>query len=157
MLDQLLPRRVDNTYRGHPLGLWLFVLIVLAKIANSFASIFNGYVAASAADGIPLDTFTPPAAQAVLSLLALWGLAHLTISLLCTVVLVRYRALIPLMLTLLLLEQVSRKLLVHVMPVIKTGTPPGSWVNLVLIALLVIGLVLSLRSRGSVQTQQLDR
>jgi hypothetical protein len=157
MLDQLLPRRVDNTYRGHPLGLWLFVLIVLAKIANSFASIFYGYVAASAADGIPLDTFTPPAAQAVLSLLALWGLAHLTISLLCTVVLVRYRALIPLMLTLLLLEQVSRKLLVHVMPVIKTGTPPGSWVNLVLIALLVIGLVLSLRSRGSVQTQQLDR
>jgi hypothetical protein len=73
------------------------------------------------------------------------------------VVLVRYRALIPLMLTLLLLEQVSRKLLVHVMPIIKTGTPPGSWVNLVLIALLVIGLVLSLRSRGSVQTQQLDR
>jgi hypothetical protein len=63
MLDQLLPRRVDNTYRGHPLGLWLFVLIVLAKIANSFASIFYGYVAASGADGIPLDTFTPPAAR----------------------------------------------------------------------------------------------
>jgi hypothetical protein len=92
-----------------------------------------------------------------LSLFALWGLAHLTISLLCIVVLLRYRALIPLMLALLLLEQASRKLLVQVTPIIKTGTPPGSWVNLVLIALLLIGLVLSLRSRGSVQTQQLDR
>jgi hypothetical protein len=50
---------------------------VLMKGAISLGSIFNGYDAASSADGIPLATFTPTAAETVVTLFALLGLSQL--------------------------------------------------------------------------------
>ncbi len=149
MLNRLLPRQVDNTYHGYKLALWLFALVMLMKVAMSVNSIFNGHMVASSADGIPLDTFTPASAQAVVSLFAAWGLAQLVICLLCIVVLARYRALVPFMFALLLLEHLSRRLIFLVMPIVRTGTPPGFFVNLALLALMAVGLALSLRSHDS--------
>jgi hypothetical protein len=149
MFNRLLPRHIDNTYHGYKLALWLFALLVLVKVAMSLNSIFNGYSVASSADGIPLDTFTPAGAQAVVSMFAAWGMAQLTICLLCILVLARYRAMIPFMFALLLLEHLGRRLIFQVMPIARTGTPAGFYVNLVLIALLVVGLALSLRGRDS--------
>jgi hypothetical protein len=31
MFDRLLPQRIDNSYRGHKLALWLFALVVFMK------------------------------------------------------------------------------------------------------------------------------
>lgn len=151
MLKRLLPRRIDNTFRGSRLALWLLALLVLMKAAMGLNSILNGRVVASSADGIPLDTFTPDGAQAVVSLFAIWGLSQLFFSLLGLLVLVRYRAMIPLMFALLLAEHLSRKLILHIMPIVKVGTPPGTVVNLVLLALMVIGLALSLWTRNDGQ------
>ncbi len=153
MLNQLLPRHVDNTYHGYKLALWLFGLVVFMKVAMSLNSIFNGYSVATSADGIPLDTFTPAGAQAVVSLFAAWGLAQLIICLLCIVVLARYRALVPFMFALVLLEHLSRRLIFLVLPIVSTGTPPGFFVNLVLLALMVLGLALSLRSHDKIQAK----
>lgn len=147
MIGRLLPQRADNTYHGHKLALWLFGVLVLLKIIISLNSIFNGRDVASSADGIPLDTFTPAGAQAVVSLFALLGLAQLMLCLLSALVLIRYRALVPFMFALLLLEHLSRKLILQFLPVVKTGTPPGSIVNLALLALTIVGLALSLRNR----------
>lgn len=144
MLDRILPRHADNTYRGFRLALWLFALLVLMKLAMSVNSIFNGRGVATSADGIPLDTFTPAGAQAVVSLFASWGLAHLTIGLLCIVVLIRYRALVPLMFALVLLEHLSRRLISYYMPIARTGSPPAPIVNVVLFTLEIAGLALSL-------------
>ncbi len=154
MLSQLLPRHVDNTYHGHKLALWFFALVVFMKSTISLNTIFNGRSVASGADGIPLDTFTPACAQMVVSDFALWGLSQLMICLLCILVLARYRALIPLMFAVLLLEHLSRKLILQVMPIVRTGTPPGFFVNLALLALMVVGLALSLRSRDSGQAKE---
>jgi hypothetical protein len=151
MLDQLLPRHVDNTYHGYKLALWLFAVVVFMKLGISLNSIFNGRMVASSADGIPLDTFTPAGAQAVVSLFAAWGLSQLIICLLCILVLARYRAMVPFMFALLLLEHLSRRLIFQVMPIVRTGTPPGFFVNLVLLALMVVGLALSLRSHDNLQ------
>lgn len=70
MLDRLLPKRIDNAYRGHKLALWLLAALVLMKGGIGLGTIFNGHSAATSADGIPLDTFTPAGAQAFLALLA---------------------------------------------------------------------------------------
>ncbi len=129
MLNQLLPQRIDNTYRGYKLTLWLFGLVVLIKIGMSLNSIFNGYFVARSADGIPLDTFPSAAARTVVSLFAIWGLSHFVICLLCILVLVRYRSMIPFMFTLLLLEHLSRKLILQVMPIVRTGTPRGFYIS----------------------------
>jgi len=148
VIGRLLPRRVDNTYRGHKIALWLFALLLFMKVTMSLNSIFNASTVASSADGIPLDTYPPAAAQTIVSLFELLGLSHLVICLLCLLVLVRYRSLIPFMFALLLLEYLSRRLILHFTPIIRTGTPPGFYVNLLLLALMLVGLLLSLQRRG---------
>ena len=154
MLNQLLPRHVDNTYHGYKLALWLFGLVVFMKASISLNAIFNGRLVASSADGIPLDTFTPAGAQAVISLFAAWGLSQFVICLLCTLVLARYRALVPFMFGLLLVEHLSRRLIFQVMPIVRTGAPPGFFVNLALLTLMVVGLALSLRSHDNLQAKE---
>ena len=148
-LNSLLPRHVDNDYRGYQAALWLFALLLLMRVTMSVNSIFNGRLVASSADGIPLDTFTAAGAQTVVSLFAILGLSQLLICLIGILVLVRYRALVPLLFSLLLLEYGGRRLIFHYLPVPRTGTPPGYTINLILLALMVVGLVLSLRNRGA--------
>ena len=41
MLKRILPERIDNRYRGHPLALWLFVLIALQKLGVSLTHLFK--------------------------------------------------------------------------------------------------------------------
>jgi hypothetical protein len=144
VFNQLLPRQIDNTYRGYRLALWLFAVLVLVKVAMSLNCIFNGRTVAISADGIPLDAYPSAAAQTIVALFAIWGLAHLMFCVLCIVALVRYRSMIPLMFTLLLLEHVGRKLILNFVPLVRAGTPPGSFVNLALLAVMIVGLALSL-------------
>jgi hypothetical protein len=149
MLDKLLPHRIDNMYRGYKVALWLFGLVVGVRIIQSVLAIFNGYSTARNADGIPLDTYPPAAAQAVVALFAQGALSRLLISLLCALVLVRYRSAISFMFALLLLNLLAGKLIFQFVPLVTTGTAPASIVSLVMFALMIIGLVLSLRSRAT--------
>lgn len=146
MLDRLLPERADNSYRGHRLAPWLFGALVLLKTVIGVNSILLGHRVASSADGIPLDSFPAAAAGTVISLFALLGLGRLVMSVLCVLVLFRYRALIPLIFTLQLLEHLGSRLIHHFLPIATTGRPVGSVVTQVLLALMVAGLVLSLWS-----------
>ncbi|MGH9749082.1 MAG: hypothetical protein ACRD6R_04065 [Candidatus Polarisedimenticolia bacterium] len=145
-LTRLLPPHIDNTYRGHRLAPWLFGLLVVVKGGIGLGTIFNGRNAAMSADGIPLDTFSPAGEQAFVSLFAAWGLAQLMLNLMGLLVLVRYRSMIPFMFALLLAEHLGRRLISLVMPIARTGMHPGLVVNLVMVAVLIVGLLLSLRS-----------
>ncbi len=144
MLDRLLPRHVDDGYRGHRLGLWLFGLFLVVRLAMSVGTMVRGREVAVTADGIPLDSFGPAGAQAVVSILALLGLAQLLLALVGVVVLARYRALVPLALVLLVVEYVGRRIVLRVLPIPRTGAPPGGIVNLVLLGVMIVALVLSL-------------
>jgi hypothetical protein len=149
MFDKLLPQPIDNTYRGYKVALWLFGLVVGVRITQSVLVIFNGYSTARNADGIPLDTYPPAAAQTVLALFAQGALSRLIISLLCVLVLARYRSAIPIMFGLLLLNYLASQLIFQFVPLARTGTPPALIVNLTMFALMIIGLALSLRRRAA--------
>jgi hypothetical protein len=153
MFNQLLPRRIDNTYSGHKAALWIFGLLVAMNLTMSLNSIFNGYAMASSADGIPLQSYPPAAAGTIVSLFSICGLAWLMICLLCLLVLVRYRGMIPFMFALLLLEHLSRKLILHFMPIVRSRTPPVSGVSLAVIGLMLIGMALSLWRQRNLQVQ----
>jgi len=146
MFGRLFPQSVDNTYPGHKAALWLFGLVVAVRIIQSVNIIFNGYSVARNADGIPLDTFPPAAAQTVVALFALSALYRLILSLLCVLVLVRYRRAIPFMFAVLALNYLAAQLILRFLPLASTGTPPGPAVNLITLALVIAGLALSLRS-----------
>ncbi len=147
MFEKLLPRPIDNTYRGHKVALWLFGLVVGVRTLQSLVVIFNGYSTAINADGIPLDTYPPAAAQAAVALFAQASLWRLTFCSVCVLVLARYRSAVPLMFAALMLNFLAAQLLFRFVPLPRTGTPPGPYVNLAQFALTVVGLVLSLRSR----------
>ena len=148
MLNAILPRHIDNTYRGPRLALWLFVLVVVFKTGIALGTIFNGRGAAQSADGIPLGAFGAAGAEAVVALFALWGLSQLVLSAFGVLALTRYRAMIPLMYLLLLLEHLARRWILLVKPIARTGSPPGLYINLGLLVVTIVGLVLSLWPRG---------
>jgi hypothetical protein len=62
--------------------------------------------------------------------------------------LARYRGMIPFLFVLLLLEHAARRWILLVRPIARTGTPPGLYINVALLAIMVVGLVLSLRARA---------
>ena len=148
MLGRLLPRHVDNTYQGSKFAIWVFVPLLLLESVIGVNSIFMARSIASSADGIPLDTFPDAAAQTVIGLFATLGLDRLVMCVLCAIVLIRYRALIPLMFSLLLADQLGRRAIRYFLPIPTVGAPPGNIVTIVLLTLMVVGLALSLRSPG---------
>jgi hypothetical protein len=148
MLSPVLPRSLDNTYRGHPAALWFFVPVLFMKTAIALGTILNGRGAAQNADGIPLDSFGAAGAQAVVALFAIWGLSQLVLSVFGVLALVRYRAMVPFMFVLLVLEHVARRWILTLNPVATTGAHPGVYINLALLGLMVVGLGLSLWRQG---------
>lgn len=152
MFDALFPRRLENSYRGRKLALWLFGLVVLVKIAQSVVSIFDAADIAKTADGIPLDSYPPAAAQTIAALFALSGVSRLFLYMLCALVLVRYRNAVPLMFLVSALSFLAGRLVLYYLPIARTGTPGGLIVNQVLFGLMVLGLVLSLWKRPAETT-----
>lgn len=147
MMNQLLPRTADNNFQGYKIALWIFALVLLAFAAMSLNSIFNGHFVAIHADGLPLDTYSPAGAQAVVSFYATWGVTQLTIVTVGIFVLARYRALVPLVFLLLLLEEVSLRSVHYYLPIAKPHGVPASLFIDVLLSLMALGLVLSLWRR----------
>jgi hypothetical protein len=149
MFEKALPRSIDNTFTGHKSALWLFALILLIKITQSVSVLFAGASVISGADGIPLDTYTPPAAQTIVSVWAFLGFTRLLIYLLGVLVLVRYRSLVSFMFGLLLVQDAGRYLVLHFFPLVRVGSPVGPTVNAILTALTMVGLILSLVPKKS--------
>jgi len=80
------------------------------------------------------------------ALYVLLGLRALVLSLLCLIALVRYRAMIPLLFLMLLVLNISARVVQFVHPIARAGgvQPIGFYVNLFLLAVLIVGFVLSL-------------
>ena len=71
------------------------------------------------------------------------------IVLLCALALFRYRAMVPFMFALLLVEHLIRKqLILAFLPIVRVATTPSVVVNTALLVLMIAGLALSLWRRG---------
>jgi len=147
MIDRLFPPLINNDYQGHRIALWLFIPITAITLGRSLVHIFLYDGGAQSIATIPLDTYTPAAADAVVRGFALWGLSQLLLAFLYVGVLWRWRTLLPLMYLLLVVEYVGRFAIGVMKPVVTLGTPPGATANFVFVGLGLVMLVLSLRSR----------
>jgi len=148
MLNRIFPERFGNHYRGHKFALWLFYPLVFMQVAIALVAIFARDGGAQSADGIPLDTFASGGAEAVIGVVAFLGLAKLLLDSLFVLALFRYRAMIPLMYVLILVDHLGHKGIGLMKPIVRDGASSGSFVSMALIALSIIGLVLSLTGRG---------
>jgi hypothetical protein len=154
MLGRLLPKQADNRFAGYRAALWLLGLYVALKLVMGFNSIFNTASVATGADGIALNSFGPAAAREVLTLFALTSLGQLTLALIALTILIRYRALVSFIYLVLIGEHLARRAIVQSHALARTDTAStGLYINLGLLALLAIGLALSLlRARSAART-----
>ena len=149
IVNRFFPQPIDNRYSGSKIALWLFGLIVFVHILQSVMIFVNGYSTVRSADGIPLETYPAAAAQTILAIFAVSSLRRLIISLICAVVLFRYRSAVPLMFVVLGLSYLGGQVIVYFYPIVRVGTPPGVVMNLIMFGLTIVGLVLSLWKRGN--------
>lgn len=147
-MSRILPASIDNRYLGHPLGLWLYVPVTLQKVAMSLTHLLKADGGAQTLSSIPLDTYPPSAAENVIGLFARMGLEQLTLALLLLLVLLRYRALIPLMYLLVVLQFFASSLVGQFKPLLRSGAPSVGTPLLIFAMLAVVGLALSLVGRG---------
>jgi hypothetical protein len=149
LLGRIFPKQFDNNYRGYKLAIVLLVPIALLRLIGSVSAMGgNPWVSnrfmIEVGDGIPLDSFGADAAGTVVLLFAISFLHYLMLGLLSVVVLIRYRAMIPFVFLLMLIDEIVRKALVLLNPIGVTGAPSGADVNIVFLAAFLIGLALSL-------------
>ncbi|HEX8572205.1 MAG TPA: hypothetical protein VF759_05590 [Allosphingosinicella sp.] len=145
LLERLFPKQVDNRFDGHRAALWLLGLLIALKLVISLNSIFNTASVAQGADGIPLDSFAPEAGLEVLRLFAMLALAQLMLALIALAALIRWRALVPFLYLVSLGEQLARRAIAETHDVARASSSPvGGYVTYGILALLALGLLLSL-------------
>jgi hypothetical protein len=145
LFGRLFPRQFDNCFKGFRPALWLLGLYVALKLVMSANSLVNTASVASGADGFMLESYGADGGRAVLMLFAMVVLGQLTLALLGLAVLLRYRSMAPFVFLLLAVEHIGRRLIVRDYAVQRAQEmPAGAYVNLALLALLLIGLALSL-------------
>lgn len=156
MLSLLFSRQIDNAYQGQFLAIWIFTPVVLMKMAMGFnVAGLNPWVSSrfiiQAADGVPIDSFPADAAALLVFMFQSWGLALLVLALLSVVVLVRYRAMLPLMILAIGAEQVGRKLISSISfpPDPNQALSVAAMINWGFSAALVLAFALSLWRRGA--------
>jgi hypothetical protein len=154
MLGRLFPRSLSNAYQGSRWAIVLLLPVLLMKtlIGFNFSGV-NPYVDVreilKTVDGVPLDTFSPQAVASVLDASGAWGAALFALCLLAWIILIRFRAGLPLAIMALLVEQLLRTGAdtLAVVQRIAAGTAqlaPGAMINLGMSALLVSAFVFSL-------------
>ncbi len=150
MLNRLFPRQADNCFEGHRAALWLLGLFVALKLVVSINSILNTASVAAGADGFPLESYGGDGARAVLMLFALDAVGQLMLALIGLAALVRYRAMVPFIYLLAVLEQVGRRAVIEGYAIERAGQPDAvSYVIFAVLALLVLGMILSLLGRAA--------
>lgn len=155
MLNRIFPDQFDNRYRGYKPAIWIFALITFMHTAISVSSIFRPDGGAQSADGIPLDTFSPAAAQAVIGVGGLLDLALLMLCALFILALIRYRSMIPLMYVLIVAEWLARKGVLWLKPIPRMpGAATAHFVSLGIFAVSVVGMILSLTGKNYSHTQK---
>jgi hypothetical protein len=145
--ERLFPRKIDNSYAGSKIALWVLAFVIIIRAIQSVMIIVNGHSIAQSADGIPLETYPAAASQTIVAIFALSSLNRLIISMIGALVLIRYRRAVPLMFVVLALTYLGTQLITQFVPIVRVGTPPGVIMNRVLIGLTIVGLVLSLWKR----------
>jgi len=154
MLARLFPQSLSNAYQGSWWAVALLLPVLLMKTVMGFNfSGVNPYVDVreilKTVDGVPLDTFSPQAVASVLASSGAWGAALFALSLVAWVILIRYRAGLPLAIMVLLVEQLLRTgantfAVVQRIAAGDAQLAPGAMINLAMSVLLIAALALSL-------------
>ena len=149
-LTRLFPQQANNDYRGSKIALFVFPIIALVILGRSLIHFLKSDSGVNSIATIITFEGTPDPNQVIYLFASLWGSQQLIMALLYGLVLLRYRALIPLMYLLLAIEICFRLISGILHPLTEIyylQTPPGSAGNIPVLIITFILLLLALRQR----------
>src|SRR5262245_21771249 len=106
----LLPPKIDNTIRGMKWPFYLFAPYAILSAVRSCIHLLSPDGGAGSIAGMDLSV---AGAKGIIFAFALWGSSQLLFALIQVLVAFRYRALVPLMYLMLILEVLLRELVGH--------------------------------------------
>ena len=139
----ILPKTIDNSIQGTKVPFFVFAMYAILSTVRSCIHIFTADSGAGSIAGMDL---TVSGANGIIFAFGLWGSSQLLFAIIQLIVVFRYRALIPLMYLMLVLEILLRQLVGIMKPVTFSHTPPGAIGNHLLLPLAIIMLVLTIWS-----------
>jgi hypothetical protein len=143
IIEIILPKTIDNSIQGSKIPFFVFAMYAILSTVRSCIHVFSADGGAGSIAGLDL---TVSGADGIVFAFALWGSSQLLFAIIQLIVVLRYRALIPLMYLMLVLEILLRQLVGFMKPVTFAHTPPGAIGNQLVLPLAVIMLILSVWS-----------
>ena len=142
ILEIILPQKIDNSLKGSKLPFFVFAIYAVISTGRSLIHLLATDGGAGSIAGMDLSV---TGAQGIILAFALWGSSQLILALIQIIVVLRYRALVPLMYCLLIIEILLRQLVGYLKPVSFAHTPPGAIANQIILPLALLMLVMSVR------------
>lgn len=144
LLQRLFPPG-DPAYQGPLVPFYFFVVITVIGSIRSLIHMLAADGGAHVIAGLVIDR---PAGQNVVAIFGQWGASQLLIAIVSWLVILRYRALVPMMLLITAVEHLLRILVGQLKPILAAGPPPGAIGSEILLPITLGMLVWSLQRRG---------
>jgi hypothetical protein len=141
---KLLPRWGDTTEQQPRVPYWFLIVIAAISTVRSFIHMVAPDGGAHSIAGLALEA---PGGANVVAIFAQWGASQLVLAILYWVAILRYRVLTPLMLAIIVLEQLLRLLAGELKPLSVAERPPGAYYTYFLLPTAMAMLLWSLRAR----------
>ena len=139
----------EQGYQGTKGSFWFTVAFTVLVTVRSLIHMFAPDGGANSIAGIEIEG---DAGDNLVHLFAQWGLEQLILAIMAWIVMVRYRFLIPLVLTLQLFDWIMRGVLGEIKPLIVDEIPPGAIGNIIFVPLIAIALWFSLPKQTSTRS-----
>jgi len=125
-MKKLIPEKIENKIPKNKFVYYFCWLLVGFNFFRSLEHIFAEDGGAESIAGIPLSSYSPEAANNIVSIFAQWGFSQLVLACILLLIVLKMRELIPLMLLIIALENILRGAVALYKPLILVDAPPGA-------------------------------
>jgi hypothetical protein len=125
-MKKLIPKTIENKIPSNKFMYYFCWLLIGFNLFRSLEHIFSKDGGAESIAGIPLSSYSPEAANNIVSIFAQWGFSQLVLACILLLVVLKMRELIPLMLLVIALENILRGAVGLYKPLILGNAPPGA-------------------------------
>ncbi|HEY70139.1 MAG TPA: hypothetical protein G4O08_06105 [Anaerolineae bacterium] len=139
--SSLFPAISDDGIRSRIAFAFLFI-VALISTARSLIHMFAPDGGANSIAGLAVDV---EGGANLIAIFAQWGASQLLLAFFYWLAILKYRSLVPLMLLMVVIEQLLRIAVGLLKPVVAGSTPPGTIGSLIVLPLALVALLLTLR------------
>lgn len=146
VLTKIFPKSITNEYNGYKIAVYVFMLYSLMSLVRSCIHTFSPDGGAGSIAHFDLSK----GGENIIFAFALWGSSQLVFALFQVLVSFKYKSFLPLMYILLFLEYALRMFIGFTKTSVfevGAGTPPGGYLDWVMIFLTVVMFVLTVTEK----------